>query len=696
MEKFKSFFKNHYKKLILGLALAVGVGFIGSKFMSPGKSSYPEISKSETTLLTKKEFVSSVSESGKAKSETTRNVYAEKPLPVKEIKLEVGDTVKAGDVIAILEDSSIRQQLDQKQAQIAANKRSAGPQIKSARDRLNEAIRNRDQGTNSQIVAAQNAVISAHDAWQSAERTFENLNNSMATGYNDVLVSQRASEKSLEHTQITTDMTYQQSQNNLNRLQEDIVRFGELASNASRELDGLKSRDAHIERVISDLTKQLEIAKSSVSNTDDIANLEIQLRSAEARLLELEGEHNKNININEFNEIKDRTEKAAEINELNRDIARFRDEIAQRKNTATVTTTTPNSTIEKLTLDLEMAQNDSKLLKERIVEVSGDKQKYEAELEAAQKSINTSIDQVNQNKLQLDITQSNRETAEIQKDAARKNLEDQLKMARKNADDAKNQYDAALKNLEISKIMTDDEINALKNSLTIASAGADNSLNYIDIKYLNEDLEKTVIKAPIDGTITNLNMIKGQAPTDYVAKIETINRIIVESQVKEFDINRVNVGMKVEITGDALPLGTVIPGEIESIEPTAIAPTPGSTTSEVAYKVIISLDKISEEIKPGMNVKVKYIIEKQEDVFTVPSNSVYEKNGKSFMLVLDDKEVSTIREMEVTVETQNDYESVIKSPELNDKIRVISSPDAYTTGMELRLTDNAPGENKGD
>lgn len=696
MEKFKLFFKNHYKKLILGLALVLGIGFIGSRFLSSGKSNYQEISKSETTLLNKKEFINSVSESGKAKSETTRNVYAEKTLPVKEIKVEVGDNVKAGDVIAILEDSTIKQQLDQKQAQIAANQRSSGPQIKSARDRLNEAIRNRDQGTNSQVVSAQNAVVSAFDSWQTAERTFENLNNSMATGYNDVLLSQNINEKNLENTQITTDLTYQQSQNNLNRLQEEITRSAELASRASRELDDLKARDSHLERRINEITKQLEIAKGSVSNTDEIANLEIQLRSAQSRLSALELEHNENEKSKDFEVIQRNIAIASEINELNRDIARFRDEIDQKKNTVTITTTSPNASIDQLTRDLEIAQNDSKLIKERIGEVSGEKQKYEGELEAAQKTINSSIDQVNQNKLQLDITKDNREAAALQKDASRKNLEDQLKMARKNADDAKRQYEAALKNLEISKIMTNDEINALRNSLNSAAASADNSLNYVDIKYLEEDLKKTVIKAPIDGTITNLNMIKGQAPTDYVAKIETINRIIVESQVKEFDINRVHVGMKVEITGDALPLGTVIPGEIESIEPTAIAPTPGSTTSEVAYKVIISLDKVSEEIKPDMNVKVKYIIEKQEDVFTVPSNSVYEKNGKSFILAIDDKEITTVREIEVTVETQNDYESVVKSPELNEKIRVISSPDAYTTGMELRLTDVAPGDNKGD
>lgn len=676
MEKIKSFFKNHYKKLIIGVALAAGIGIFGSQFLARGQGKYPEISKTETTLLTKKDFVSQVTESGKAKSETTRNVYAEKSLPVKEIKVEVGDTVREGDIIAILEDATIQQQLEQKQAQIAANNRSAGPQIKSARDRLNEAIRNRDQGTNSQIVSAQNAVVSAYDAWQSAEKTFENLNNSMATGYNDVLNSQHANEKNLENTQITTDLTYQQSQNNLERLQSDITRFADLAGRASRELDDLKARDAHIDRRISDINKELETAKATVGNNSEVVELERKIASMEAQLKEMESS----------------TQPAAsdKINQMYLDIATERDRLYLLKNSATVTTTSPNASIDRWTRELEIAQNDSKLIKEKIAEVQGEKTKYEGELEAAQKSINSQIDQVNQNKLQSEITQDNRDLAAVQKDSARKNLEDQLRMARKNADDAKHQYDAALKNLEVSKIMTNDEINSLRNSLNSANASGDNTMNYVDIKYLNEDLEKTVIKAPIDGMITSVNMIKGQAPTDFVAKIETVDRIIVESQVKEFDINRVKVGMKVEITGDALPINTIVTGEVESINPTAIQQASTTTSSEVLYKVIISLDKSAEEIKPDMNLKVKYIIEKQENVFAVPSNSIYEKNGKSFMLVLDDKEITTVREIEVSVDSNNDYETVIKGETLNEKLRVLNSPDLYTPGTEIRLTETAP------
>lgn len=92
MNKVKLFFIKHYKKLI-ALVLVLAIVLVASKMLT-GKADYQEISKSETTLLTKKDFVNSINETGKANSENTSNVYPEKQLPVKEINVEVGDKVK--------------------------------------------------------------------------------------------------------------------------------------------------------------------------------------------------------------------------------------------------------------------------------------------------------------------------------------------------------------------------------------------------------------------------------------------------------------------------------------------------------------------------------------------------------------------------------------------------------------------------
>ena len=75
-----------------------------------------------------------------------------------------------------------------------------------------------------------------------------------------------------------------------------------------------------------------------------------------------------------------------------------------------------------------------------------------------------------------------------------------------------------------------------------------------------------MIKAPADGTVTELNAKEGQTPAASVAKIETIETLRIESQVKEYDKNSVSVGTEVEITSDAV-MGKSYKGKVISIEP---------------------------------------------------------------------------------------------------------------------------------
>ena len=57
------------------------------------------------------------------------------------------------------------------------------------------------------------------------------------------------------------------------------------------------------------------------------------------------------------------------------------------------------------------------------------------------------------------------------------------------------------------------------------------------------------------------------------------------------------------------------------------------------------------------------------------------------MLVVDDKDVTEIREIEVKVVTGNDVESVITSKDLKGKMRVINSADKYQSGTTVQLTE---------
>ena len=308
------------------------------------------------------------------------------------------------------------------------------------------------------------------------------------------------------------------------------------------------------------------------------------------------------------------------------------------------------------------------------------------------------MEQIEQARLQLETNKRNINSATQQKHSTSKNMENTLEGHRKNADDLKKAYEMAKKNLEVSKIAANDEINSLRNSLNSAAASGDNSTNFVDMKYLQEDLEKTVITSQLEGIITAVNMIEGQVPTSHVAVIETLDRLVIDTKVKEFDINRVRVGMPVEITSDAVGKDKVAKGVIESIDPTPINSVPSTSntqntqSNEVSYGVKIGIRDNIDAIKPGMNVRIKYIIEQKNQVYVVPNNAVYEKNNKSFVLTLEDKEIDTIKEMEVDVLSYNDFETVISSESLNDNLRIVNSPDIYSNGTTVQLVERVESE----
>lgn len=677
----KTFLKNNYKKMLLGLVI-LAVGYGAFSFFK-GKDSKTPVSNSEVTTLEKKEFVNSISENGKAVSETSQNVYAEKLLPVDEIKVKVGDYVKEGDIIATLDDSSIKQQIEQKNAMIKASKASSGPQIKNAKDRLNEANRNLKDGTNPQITAAEAQLETAYNAWQNAENTYTQTVNAKNGGYSQNASQELSNSTSLDISRDNAFLSHDQAIDNYNKLRYTMENSSQLAYLTKEKLNELKNRDAYIAERITKIQRDI----NSATTGPDTAAIDNQIKFAKEELEKIKNAH---LTLH----LDDTTFSQADPITL-QNITNLKNKIRDLELEKTNLRNAYNNSIpmdtKALQAELDALNKETQLIKEELGKVTAENQKYEAEAETAKNQLLSAQHQLEQTELGIISSNKNISTAEKQKNITNKIEKDTIGNLRKQADDLKGQYEIAKKNLELAKIAAKDEINSLKNSLNIASAGADNSLNYVDLKFLNEDLGKTVIKAPISGTITALNLIKGQNPQDYVAKIETIERIVIETQVKEFDVNSIKVGMDVEVTSDASGSNEVVVGKVESINPVPKEAGKGASgNSEVAYGVKVSLDKTSSLIKPGMNVRVKYILDKKPNVFAVPTNAIYKKNEKAFIMYVDG---STIKELEVTIDGENNFESVISSQELNENMKIINATDKYSPGMEINLVDKDEKEN---
>ena len=672
MGKIKSFLKKHKKKIIGVVALLVILIGVKSMFFK-GNTNENILPLEDTTLLTKKDFKESVTENGIVKSETTSQVYAQKTLPVKEIFVKVGDTVKEGDIIASLDSSSIEQQLATRSAAVSQSSKTANAQIKNAQDRLNEAIKNKENGTNSQIVAATNALTSAYDAWQGAEKAYEDYKRSLEEGYNAEINASNSSMTQLENSKKSSELNLNQAREKLSKIQSDMSNSYDMANRKNMELRDLKNRDNFISSRINDLNSQIQSLSNSGDNTPSIDVSYEKISEIDLKIQDLEREK---LNVDETRKI--------ELQNTIDGLKGEREELVKLIDKGS--TNTPNSGVDinSLKRELETLQKESSDLKERIATVTADKSKYETEAETYSKQISSANQEIEQQSLAYEAADKNLAEGIKSNLNSDKLRQDQLKTLRKSADDLKNAYESAVKSLDVTKVGVDNEINSLKNALKLAEASKDTSSG-VEIKYLKEDLAKTKVKSPISGTITENNLIIGQVPTDYVAKVETLNKKIVKSQIKEYDLNNITIGMEVEITSESLGKDKKYKGRVISINPTPIKVTGQDASGESKYETEISIENDGDNlIKAGMNVRVKYIIKEMKDVITVPTSSVYTKNSKDFVMIYSEKE-NMIKEVPVEVLAENEFESVVKGNDLKENIRVINSSDKYQSGMSITL-----------
>ncbi|MBP3218273.1 MAG: efflux RND transporter periplasmic adaptor subunit [Lachnospiraceae bacterium] len=110
-----------------------------------------------------------------------RNVYPDvSGVKVRELLVEAGDEVHAGDVLIELNPEPIQQQIDQQEAQLAASGRSASLSVQQAQNQYNNYKYNLDNNLDSQMLGAQQAIDGAFAQLVNAQRAFNNevgLNN---------------------------------------------------------------------------------------------------------------------------------------------------------------------------------------------------------------------------------------------------------------------------------------------------------------------------------------------------------------------------------------------------------------------------------------------------------------------------------------------------------------------------------------
>jgi RND family efflux transporter MFP subunit len=136
------------------------------------------------------------------------------------------------------------------------------------------------------------------------------------------------------------------------------------------------------------------------------------------------------------------------------------------------------------------------------------------------------------------------------------------------------------------------------------------------------------VRAPIDGTIAELDVKKGDSVSSGTTIATIISKTsIAEIPLNEVDVAKIKVGQKATLTFDAIEdLG--ISGEVAQID------TLGTVSQGVVnYNVKITFDTEDDRVKSGMSVSVAIITDVRQDVLVVPSAAVKSSGSTSYVEV---------------------------------------------------------------
>jgi HlyD family secretion protein len=199
---------------------------------------------------------------------------------------------------------------------------------------------------------------------------------------------------------------------------------------------------------------------------------------------------------------------------------------------------------------------------------------------------------------------------------------------------AKQDYDA-------KKAAYDTDVASLDQAvagLNQAKAQTDSARGHLGTQVatlrFNEDaLSKTVSTAPFDGIVTNLPVREGEtvvvgiqnAEGSTLMTLADMSIITAEVKVDETDVVNIKIGQPADVTVDAIP-GKVFKGHVTLVGDQALLRSTGVATSQSTtgteeakdFKVVVTLDTPSDELRPGLSTTAKITTAKKSNVLSLP------------------------------------------------------------------------------
>lgn len=243
-------------------------------------------------------------------------------------------------------------------------------------------------------------------------------------------------------------------------------------------------------------------------------------------------------------------------------------------------------------------------------------------------------------------------------------------------------YEEAGKNLKRSEdlfnkgMIAQQDFDAARRAYDVAKSQYEASVADAGVKS-----DYSVIRAPFNGVVAKKFTEIGELllPGKQIVTIVNPDKIYVLATIDEVDVGKLRLGQPVTLTVDAFP-GEKFPGTIRRISPIVSGGKLETRTADVW----IYFNEKQRKIKPGMSADVEILVTTLQNVLSVPSQAVIEREGKKQVYVVVGNRVSPgakaeakLRPVEIG-ETNWSYTQITKGPGPGEF--VITTPEA--TGLK--------------
>ena len=198
------------------------------------------------------------------------------------------------------------------------------------------------------------------------------------------------------------------------------------------------------------------------------------------------------------------------------------------------------------------------------------------------------------------------------------------KSAEANLIKARNDY-GRIKELFEKKLTSLAELENAEANLKLAESQLEQAI--AGLAQAEDELSKTKLFSPIDGTVTKINKEVGEIAlgsmfqADVIMIVADLSRMEVVAEIDENDIVLVEEGDTADISIDAIPDTTFL-GIVNEIALAATTRGLGTQEEVTNFQVKVSIIEPDPKMRPGMSATVDIRTESKKNVLKVPIQAV--------------------------------------------------------------------------